>query len=168
MTLHDMAWHNITIQYNAIRYNSIQQSSQHYKPLQYLTTYGNTLHCIHYTHTLNYVALRCITCDFITFTFLLHFITCHYITLLHTDNYSYPSANTLCFRWAICSYLQLPRPQERMMNDCSSVEDALQLLQSTPSVSPAFSVPRTPRTLVVGFSCVGNTHCQEHLQLTGQ
>lgn len=29
---------------------------------------------------------------------------------------------------------------ERMMKDCSSVEDALQLLEATPSVSPAFSV----------------------------
>lgn len=29
---------------------------------------------------------------------------------------------------------------ERMMNDCSTVEDALQLLQSIPAVSPAFSV----------------------------
>jgi len=32
--------------------------------------------------------------------------------------------------------------QERMMNDCSTVEDALQLLQSIPAVSPAFSAPR--------------------------
>ena len=39
---------------------------------------------------------------------------------------------------------QLPCPQERMMKDCSSVEDALQLLEATPSVSPAFSVPRQP------------------------
>ena len=50
--------------------------------------------------------------------------------------------------------------QERMMNDCSNVKDALQLLEATPSVAPAFSVPRKQHA--TGFSHM----CRPH-QLSG-
>ena len=172
MTWHGMAWHDNTVQYNTIQYIAI--ITAHYNTLQILTIHYNTLYCSAYITYIKvrYIALHDNAVHFITchlhvvtcYYISLKFITFHYIALIthtQTTNYTYMHmciyiyTHIWCFRWYPAAAMTA-LAQERMMNDCSSVEDALQLLEATPSVAPAFSVPR--KQYATGFSQMCRPH----------